>query len=232
MKHRRILSGLAALVLAASLPMSTLAREWDIADGDITVVADNDGQKVSQGTENDISDDNPIIIGISTTNTVSIVSEKNQTANVTLGGVDIDVSDKVKAAISTSGEGDVTIELNGTNEIKSGSRHAGLEKKNEGDLEITDKDSNGILTAKGGEQGAGIGGGGSRNGNGTPQDGTEVTPDTSKLTANGKIEYYAPGADMDKDAPTKTIPQPAQEAAAPAQPAAPSTASRTGTART
>ena len=60
MKHRRTLSGLAALMLAASLPMSALAREWDIADGDITIVADNDGQKVSQGTENDISDDNPI----------------------------------------------------------------------------------------------------------------------------------------------------------------------------
>ena len=78
MKHRRILSGLAALMLAASLPMSALAREWDIADGDITIVADNDGQKVSQGTENDISDDNPVIIGNSATNTVSIVAEKDR----------------------------------------------------------------------------------------------------------------------------------------------------------
>lgn len=85
MKHRRILSGLAALMLAASLPMSALAREWDIADGDITIVADNDGQKVSQGTENDISDDNPIIIGSSATNTVSIVAEKDQTATFTSG---------------------------------------------------------------------------------------------------------------------------------------------------
>lgn len=138
MKHRRILSGLAALMLAASLPMSALAREWDIADGDITIVADNDGQKVSQGTENDISDDNPIIIGSSATNTVSIVAEKDQTANVTLGGANIDVSDKGKAAISTSGEGDVTIDLDGNKEIMSGRNHAGLEKRNEGNLEITD----------------------------------------------------------------------------------------------
>ena len=89
MKHRRILSGLAALMLAASLPMSALAREWDIADGDITIVADNDGQKVSQGTENDISDDNPIIIGSSATNTVSIVAEKDQTVTFTSGEADV-----------------------------------------------------------------------------------------------------------------------------------------------
>lgn len=53
--------------------------------GDITIVADNDGQKVSQETENDISDDNPIIIGSSATNTVSIVAEKDQTVTFTSG---------------------------------------------------------------------------------------------------------------------------------------------------
>ena len=31
--------------------------------------------------------------------------------------------------------------------------------------------------------------------------GAEVTPDVSELTAEGKIECYAPGADMEKDAP-------------------------------
>ena len=76
-----------------------------------------------------------------------------------------------------------------------------------------------------GGAGAGIGNGGSKaDGNQIP--GAEVGPDTSDLTT-GWIEYYAPGADMDKDAPSQTIvgtyipPQPAREAAAPAQPAAP-----------
>ena len=290
MKHRRILSGLAALMLAASLPMSALAREWDIADGDITIVADNDGQKVSQGTENDISDDNPIIIGNSATNTVSIVAEKDQTANVTLSGANIDGSTKGNAAVSTTGEGNVSIELDGDSTLKSGFCHAGLEKNNGGSLTIADEDKNGKLTAEGGGYGAGIGGGyngtgsditisggevkatggvnsagiggglqgkgkditvsgdaklkvqggveswtggagagignGGSKADGNQIPGAEVEPDTSDLTT-GWIEYYAPGADMDKDAPSQTIvgtyipPQPAREAAAPAQPTAP-----------
>ena len=56
--------------------------------------------------------------------------------------------------------------------------------------------------------GAGIGNGGSHNGDylsGTiPVNGAETEPDTSNLTT-GKIEYYAPGADMTKDEPTNTI---------------------------
>ena len=349
MKHRRILSGLAALMLAASLPMSAPAREWDIADGDITIVADNDGQKVSQGTENDISDDNPIIIGNSATNTVSIVAEKDRTANVTLSGANIDGSTKGNAAVSTTGEGNVSIELDGDSTLKSGFCHAGLEKNNGGSLTIADEDKNGKLTAEGGGYGAGIGGGyeaggsdiaisggevnatgggaygagigggwggsgsditisggevkatggsyGAGIGGGYSGDGSDITvsggevkatggvngagiggglqgkgkditvsgdaklkvqggveswtggagagignggskadgnqipgaevePDTSDLTT-GWIEYYAPGADMDKDAPSQTIvgtyipPQPAREAAAPAQPTAP-----------
>ena len=267
MKHRRILSGLAALMLAASLPMSALAREWDIADGDITIVADNDGQKVSQGAENDISDDNPVIIGNSATNTVSIVAEKDRTANVTLSGANIDGSTKGNAAVSTTGEGNVSIELDGDSTLKSGFSHAGLEKNNGGKLTIADEDKNGKLTAEGGGYGAGIGGGnrgtgsditisggevkatggvngagigggcyrdgnnitvssdaklkaqggveddtdgagagignGGSNAYGSQIPGAEVEPDTSGLTT-GRIEYYAPGADMEKDKPTST----------------------------
>lgn len=174
MKHRRILSGLAALMLAASLLMSALAREWDIADGDITIVADNDGQKVSQGTENDISDDNPVIIGNSATNTVSIVAEKDRTANVTLSGANIDGSTKGNAAVSTTGEGNVSIELDGDNTLKSGKGHAGLEKKNGGKLTIADEDKNGKLTAEGGKYGAGIGGGDQGAGSGITITGGEI----------------------------------------------------------
>ena len=56
--------------------------------------------------------------------------------------------------------------------------------------------------------GAGIGNGGSHNGEFSgsfiPVNGAETEPDTSNLTT-GKIEYYAPGADMTKDEPTSTI---------------------------
>ena len=51
--------------------------------------------------------------------------------------------------------------------------------------------------------GAGIGNGGKYGNHGGPN-GAEVEPDTSGLTTNGSIEYYAPGADMEKDKPEKT----------------------------
>ena len=51
--------------------------------------------------------------------------------------------------------------------------------------------------------GAGIGDGGS-NAYGTKILGAEVEPDTSGLTTNGSIAYYAPGADMENDKPEKT----------------------------
>ena len=52
--------------------------------------------------------------------------------------------------------------------------------------------------------GAGIGNGGSSDERAIPVTGAEVVPDTSGLTTNGSIEYYAPGADMEKDKPEKT----------------------------
>ena len=55
--------------------------------------------------------------------------------------------------------------------------------------------------------GAGIGNGGRHNGDTgsfIPVNGAETEPATSNLTT-GKIEYYAPGADMTKDEPTSTI---------------------------
>ena len=62
------------------------------------------------------------------------------------------------------GDHDATIELDGKNELKSGSYNAGLEKnehESEGTLTIKDdKGKDGSLTAEGGEGGgAGIGGG-------------------------------------------------------------------------
>ena len=52
--------------------------------------------------------------------------------------------------------------------------------------------------------GAGIGNGGSSDERAIPVTGAEVEPDTSGLTTAGRIEYYAPGADMEKDKPTRT----------------------------
>ncbi len=266
MKGKKIVSTLLVLLLLASLPVSALAAEWDIGNGDITVNAGSGGQTVTQGSQVDVPDSAPVITGSSTENTLTINAEKDQTANVTLSDVNIDVSSEGKAAVTTTGEGNVSIELNGDNTLKSGYRHAGLEKNNGGGLIIADQDENGKLTATGGSDGAGIGGGFKGNGNNIvitggevnatsngcgagiggggdgsditvsgaaklkvqggvgdyygagagignggscderaiPVTGAEVVPDTSGLTTNGSIEYYAPGADMEKDKPEKT----------------------------
>ena len=164
MKGKKIVSTLLALLLLASLPVSALAAEWDISKGDITVNAGSGGQTVTQGSQVNVSDNAPVIKGSSKENTVTINAEKDQTASVTLSGASIDVRDKRKAAVSTTGEGNVSIELNGESTLRSGYEHAGLEKNNGGSLTIADEDKNGKLTAWGEQQGAGIGGGSGKDG--------------------------------------------------------------------
>ena len=164
MKGKKIVSTLLALLLLASLPVSAHAATWDIGKGDITVNAESGGQTVRQGGGAAIPDSAPVITGTSKENNVTINAEKDQTANVTFSGVNIDVRDKGKAAVSTTGEGNVSIELNGGSTLRSGYEHAGLEKNNGGSLTIADEDKNGKLTAWGGQQGAGIGGGSGKDG--------------------------------------------------------------------
>ena len=164
MKGKKIVSTLLALLLLASLPVSAHAATWDIGKGDITVNAESGGQTVRQGGGAAVPDSAPVITGTSKENNVTINAEKDQTANVTLSGVNIDVRDKGKAAVSTTGEGNVSIELNGESTLRSGYEHAGLEKNNGGSLTIADEDKNGKLTARGGQQGAGIGGGSGKDG--------------------------------------------------------------------
>ena len=164
MKGKKIVSTLLALLLLASLPVSALAAEWDIGKGDITVNAESGGQTVTQGGGAAIPDSAPVITGTSKENNVTINADSGQTASVTLSGVNIDVRDKGKAAVSTTGEGNVSIELNGGSTLRSGYEHAGLEKNNGGSLTIADEDKNGKLTAWGEQQGAGIGGGSGKDG--------------------------------------------------------------------
>ena len=178
MKKKRIVSTLLALLLFAGLPVSALADTWDISNGDIIVNAGSGGQTVTQGGGAAVEDNAPVIKGSSTENTVTINAEKDQTANVTLSGANIDVSSAGKAAVSTTGEGNVNIELNGSNALKSGHSHAGLEKNNDGNLTIQDKDKDGSLNAKGGQDGAGIGGGSSGAG-------SDITITGGKVTARG-----------------------------------------------
>mgnify|MGYP005885320639 CR=1 FL=1 len=103
-------------------------------------------------------------------NIITVINKcADKVLNLTLKDVKIDVSDtgipgttiKGKAALSVQGQGNVEIELDGDNELKSGANRAGLEKNtSEGTLTLKDdKNEAGSLKATGGENGAGIGGG-------------------------------------------------------------------------
>ena len=158
---KKIMTRLLSLVLlGAFIPSFVLAETWDLGKGDITVTATETSQTVSQVNGETKDDPDPVITSSGKTeNTVTITAEKNATANVTLENVNIDTGTRGGAAITTSGEGNVNIELNGTNTVQSGNTHAGVEKKGDGTLTITDENKDGSLTATGGNYGAGIGGG-------------------------------------------------------------------------
>lgn len=167
---RRLFALALALLLAVSLPVSALARDWYIDDGDITISATENGQTVSQGNTTE-ADAAPVIkqreSSTSTDRVIKVIAEEDATANVTLDGVNIDTSKTTsvigrgQAALRTEGDGDVNIELDGDNYLKSSfaSHAAGLNKGNSGTLTINDEDNNGKLEATGGYGGAGIGGG-------------------------------------------------------------------------
>ena len=175
---KKIMTRLLSLVLLGTfIPSFVLAADWDLDKGSITVSATVESQTVSQAGGSPTVDNNPVITSSGTTNnTVTITAEKNATANVTLENVSIDTGKTGGAAITASGEGNVNIELDGTNRVQSGNEHAGVEKKDNGTLTITDENKDGSLTANGGGVGgAGIGGGYIGSGKGITIEGGKVT---------------------------------------------------------
>ena len=101
--------------------------------------------------------------------TITVINKvANTVLNLTLKDVKIDVSNTGwenhagKAALNVQGEGNVEIELDGKNELKSGAYRAGLEKNNStsaGTLTLKDNKEagSGSLNAEGGALSAGIG---------------------------------------------------------------------------
>lgn len=164
---RRLFALALALLLAVSLPVSALARDWYIDDGDITISATENGQTVKQGNNGALEDAAPVIkqknSSTATNRVIKVIAEEDATANVTLDGVNIntDANRRYETAFRTEGKGDVNIELDGSNTLRSGyfSKAAGLNKGNSGTLTINDENNNGKLEATGGYGGAGIGGG-------------------------------------------------------------------------
>lgn len=120
-------------------------------------------------------------------NTITLKTIADKVLNLTLKDVKIDVSDtgdwghKGKAALSVQGKGDVEIELDGDNELKSGTQRAGLEKTSTGKLTLKDDNKEaGNLKATGGKWGAGIG-----SGEGSGAENITITGGTVTATGGG-----------------------------------------------
>lgn len=169
---RRLFALALALLLAVSLPVSALARDWYIDDGDITIRATENGQTVSQGntTEADVA---PVIKqrngSTATDKTIKIETTGGATADVTIenvnissGGDAIDVGSS-SADITLEGEnkifsesgsalhvssGNVTIDGNGSLEAGNGDETACSQGAKIGSHE--DEDMSGSIHITGG----------------------------------------------------------------------------------
>ena len=97
-------------------------------------------------------------------NVASIINNSASALKVILKNLKVDAGNTNKSAVTVSGTGDVTLELDGKNELKGGSYWSndersdsylsgghGLHAQGEGTLTIQDEDKNGSLTAAGGD---------------------------------------------------------------------------------
>ena len=129
--------------------------EMDLNRGSITVYIGDDGKQYAKQGDNEAQQRGNLSIttdGSPTNNTITIEGGTTG-AKVTLSNVNINASG---AAVSVSGNVELIIAGTNTNTLRSGPKHAGVEKADDnGTLTIS---GFGTLNAYGGESGAGIGG--------------------------------------------------------------------------
>ena len=172
----------AAFILTAAMLTTftapAFAGTWYIEDGDITISAGTKAgtNKVEQTGKETVENDRDTIVtnrkeDTASSHTVTIEAEnEGDKVEVTLKDVNIEATGG-KAAVSVTGSGNTTIELDGDNKLSGSGAHAALEHNQTVDSErnVTsgkltiqdDNDKAGSLIATGGIQnGAGIGAGG------------------------------------------------------------------------
>ena len=174
---------------AWSVPITVFA-EKEITTGAFILTSESeltDDDYSYSGGVLTIKSDTAITISNATPGTATtdrIVVESGASANITLSGVNIDVSGMDNTAafqIADNSTGNVTITLaeGTTNTLKSGSNCAGLHKNgNTDNIGKLTMQGTGTLNANGGKYGAGIGGGISGSG-------SNITISGGTVTANG-----------------------------------------------
>ena len=183
----RVLSTAALMAMVSSIATAAFADTYDLNKGSVTVKTKDDGitYVTQENTEiNDHPDDTGVTItsgGEKTSNTITVETAKDQTTDVTLKDVNIEVntSEAKTGAIEIKGDGDTNLELNGDNTVlttnSTAEEHAAIEKADpygKGTLTIkddvnddgsektgTEADTTGTLLAGGYHMAAAIGGG-------------------------------------------------------------------------
>lgn len=218
----RVLSTAALMAMVSSIATAAFADTYDLNKGSVTVETKANGvtyvtQKddkqedgFARNKNNEILNEHPDDTGVTitsggekTSNTITVETAKDQTTDVTLDNVHIEVDTaKTKSgAIEIKGDGDTNLELNGDNTVlvknEWSEEHAAIEKADkygkEGTLTIkddlnddgsekkgTDADTTGKLLAGGYQNGAGIGGG-----SGEFADTSNITITGGEITASG-----------------------------------------------
>lgn len=226
----RVLSTAALMAMVSSIATAAFADTYDLNKGSVTVQTKDDGFTYVTQLDNtqkdgyarndkddilcDYKDTTDVTItsnGKKTENTITVDTAKDQTTDVTLDNVHIEVDTaKTKSgAIEIKGDGDTNLELNGDNTVLVTNQwfkdeHAAIEKADtygkEGTLTIKDDvnddgsektgtkaDTTGTLLAGGFHGTAAIGGG-----NGDRYSGEDSLADTSNITiTGGKITAIA-----------------------------------------
>lgn len=219
----RVLSTAALVAMVSSIATAAFADTYDLNKGSVTVQTKENGvtyvtQKddkqedgFARNKNNEILNEHPDDTGVTitsggekTSNTITVETAKDQTTDVTLENVHIEVNttDAKSGAIEIKGDGDTNLELNGNNTVLTENLwregHAAIEKADkygkEGTLTIKDDlnddgsektgtkaDTTGTLLAGGDLMAAAIGGG-----NGEDlRDTSNITITGGKITAIG-----------------------------------------------
>lgn len=139
MNGKRIVSAALALLLTAGIPMAALAEEYDLANGNITVSADNSGQYVSQkgGVTNEKQTTETVIKQADNTaatgNTITIETSGGAKAELTIE--DLNVRSGNTSAIDVKGSSEAEITLKGDNKLET--EDASVIHVSEGHVTIT-----------------------------------------------------------------------------------------------
>lgn len=139
MNGKRIVSAALALLLSAGIPMAALAEEYDLANGNIIVSANDSGQYVSQegGVANEKQTTETVIKQADNTaatgNTITVETSGGAKAELTIE--DLNVRSGNTSAIDVKGSSEAEITLKGDNKLETDD--ASVIHVSEGDVTIT-----------------------------------------------------------------------------------------------